>query len=57
MATKPKRETGIHREVTFRGWCHRVLCDWQGPKRDMRSMAAYDLAYHELDVHGGAVRE
>lgn len=47
------RETGISRRLFFQGWCRRGLCAWKGPERDAKFVAAFDVAQHEMDRHGG----
>lgn len=42
------------RPDAWRGACTR--CGWRGEYRDRKWWAAADLAGHEVDVHGGAVR-
>lgn len=47
---------GISRKITFSAWCHRCLLGWRGPERDQKQIAAMDLTFHDLDIHGGAQR-
>ena len=54
---KKKAVNGIRRTVTFAAWCHRCpLNEWSGPPRDTKWLAAWDLAQHDVDRHGGAIR-
>lgn len=49
-----KQETGIRRTVTFTPWCSR--CGWEGKPNQYRGDAAYVLACHNVDRHGGSAR-
>nr|WP_274635558.1 hypothetical protein [Microbacterium bovistercoris] len=51
--------TGIRRRVVFQAKCTDGSCElggWSGPERDVKYMAAFDLARHNTDRHGGAER-
>lgn len=49
-----RKLTGITRRVAFVGWCKRAGCDWHGPERTVKSDAAFDVAAHGVDAHGGS---
>lgn len=48
--------TGIRREVTFTPWCGACFNGWTGNPQQLKSDAAYFLACHNVDVHGGTPR-
>lgn len=52
-----KDQTGIERKVLFYAWCTRSACLWEGKAYDSADSAEYELACHEVDVHGGRVRK
>lgn len=47
----------IRRTVTFQARCRRLGCAWDGEPREYKGDAAYDLARHNTDRHGGTERE
>ena len=55
MASKPAE--GVTRKITYQAWCHKCGLGWRATtERQFKSEAMYDLAIHNMDVHGGTPR-
>lgn len=46
----------IRRRVIFQAACSGSCLGWEGPERDAKYAAAFDLARHNVDRHGGSPR-